>query len=58
MNVAVELGAGQSASVEQNLSQLYVMESPGVYLVSAECSVGDETGIDYIKSNILRITIQ
>ena len=58
MNVTGSLDAGQSVSMKENLSQLYLMDSPGVYLVGAAQAMTDGTGTDYIKSNTLRITIQ
>jgi len=57
MNVVVSLGAGDSKTVEETLSKLYVMDEPGVYIVSAEMGFNDEIKTHFVKSNPLRITI-
>lgn len=52
------VAAGTSLTSEETISNLYVMNKPGVYFVSVEEAVADEEGTDYIKSNTLRITIR
>jgi hypothetical protein len=58
VNVPLYLGPGASNSQEETLSKLYVMNEPGVYLVSLRIEVTDKAKTDFIKSNTLRITVQ
>jgi hypothetical protein len=58
VNVSVQLDAGKSITTEENIGDLYLMDSPGIYLVSLQQEVSDESGTGYIGSNTLRITIK
>jgi hypothetical protein len=58
MIVSVQLDAGKSITTEENIADLYFMDSPGIYLVSVQQEVRDESGTGYIGSNTLRITIK
>jgi hypothetical protein len=58
MSVPLGLAPGASSNQQETLSKLYVMDEPGVYLVSMWIGVNDEIKTDFIKSNTIRVTIE
>jgi len=58
LSVPLYLAPGASSNQEETLSKLFVMDVPGVYLVSMRIGVTDEIRTDFIESNTLRITVK
>jgi hypothetical protein len=58
LSVSPAIGPGANLSYKEVISNLFVMNDPGAYLISVRVAISDGKGTDFIKSNTIRIEVR